>query len=53
MRHGKYAPQHRHDPERPDITADLLMEMHQTDLNEISAAEMRLAIKRTTFRDKE
>jgi len=27
----------------------LLMEMHQEDLNEISAAEMRLAIKRTSF----
>ena len=38
---------------KEEITPDLLMTIRQMDLNEISAAEMRLAIKCTTFRDKE
>jgi hypothetical protein len=33
------------------ITGDLLMLMHQADQNAISAAETRLAIKRSTFRE--
>ena len=38
---------------KAEITGDLLMNMLQEDQNEISAAEMRLAIKRATFRKEE
>jgi hypothetical protein len=36
---------------KEEITGDLLMGMHQADQNEITAAEVRLAIKRTSFRE--